>query len=91
MPSRKQMPTRAPALFLLVGMIAGLQFAREMLAPTELALSAAFLLTVLSLLLSLKRSGLWLNPHPRRLRRRKANSYQSHPRRLRRRKANSYQ
>ena len=34
---------------------------------------------------------LFINPHPRRLRRRKANSYQSHPRRLRRRKANSYQ
>ena len=53
------MPTRAPALFLLVGMIAGLQFAREVPAPTGLALSAAFFLTVLSLRLSLKRSGLW--------------------------------
>lgn len=54
------MPTRAPALLLLVGLIAGLNLAREASAPTMLALGAALFLAVLSLLLSRRRSGLWL-------------------------------
>lgn len=59
MPTRNKMPTRAPALFLLLGMIAGLCMAREAVAPVGLALGTACALASLSLLISNKRSGLW--------------------------------
>ena len=61
MPNQVQMPTRAPALYLLLGMILGLCAAREAPAPIALALGAALTLTCLSLLHSTGRShGLWL-------------------------------
>jgi competence protein ComEC len=61
MPNRQQMPTRAPALYLLVGIIVGLCVAREVAAPIGLALGVAFALTSLSLLHSTGRSKwLWL-------------------------------
>lgn len=54
------MPTRAPALFLLLGMVGGLFLAREATAAVELALSAAALLAGLSFLISKDRPGLWM-------------------------------
>lgn len=54
------MPTRAPALFLLLGIIAGLCVAREATAPVGWAFGAAFVLAGLSLLHSRRESGLWL-------------------------------
>jgi competence protein ComEC len=60
MPTQKQLPTRAPALFLLAGMVAGLCLAREVSAPVGLALAGALALTFLSLRFSIQRKGLWL-------------------------------
>lgn len=54
------MPTRAPALFLLLGMVGGLCLGREVEAPIGAALGVALLLALLSLVLSRQRSGLWL-------------------------------
>ena len=60
MPGRKQIPTRAPALFLLMGMVLGLILAREFIAPTGFVLIAAALMAGLSYGLSEQSSGLWL-------------------------------
>jgi len=56
------MPTRAPALFLLVGIVVGLCLAREVPAPVGFSMGASLILSVLSLWLSrgLTGSGLWL-------------------------------
>jgi competence protein ComEC len=60
------MPTRAPALFLLVGIVVGLWLAREVAAPVGFAISTALILSVLSVWLSHGRAGtgtgngLWL-------------------------------
>jgi competence protein ComEC len=58
--SRQKMPTRAPALYLLLGMVAGLCAAREATAPVGLALSLALALALLSVGFARPRSGLWL-------------------------------
>lgn len=60
MSAQNHMPTRAPALYLLVGMIAGLCAAKEVEAPVGLVAISALLLTATSLWLSLKQSRLWL-------------------------------
>ena len=60
MPRRNQMPTRAPALFLLLGMILGLILAREVSAPIGYVLGAAGLMAVLSYAFSKQYHGLWL-------------------------------
>ena len=60
MPRRNQIPIRAPALFLLMGMVLGLILAREFIAPTGFVLSAAALMAGLSYGLSKQGSGLWL-------------------------------
>ncbi|MGZ0708245.1 ComEC/Rec2 family competence protein [Coraliomargarita sp. W4R53] len=54
------MPTRAPALFLLVGMIAGFCLARAAAAPLTFSLLTALSLASLSLFLSRNKNGLWL-------------------------------
>lgn len=53
------MPTRAPALFLLVSIVIGLCAARAAAAPVALALAAALVLSWISLRLSAKSNGLW--------------------------------
>ena len=60
MPRRNQMPTRAPALFLLFGLILGLILAREVTAPIGFVLGAAGLMAGLSYVLSKQYRGLWL-------------------------------
>lgn len=58
--NRSHMPTRAPALYLLLVLIAGLCAARAVTAPIGLALAIALLLAALSWRLSRPRDGLWL-------------------------------
>ena len=58
--NRSHMPTRAPALYLLLVLIAGLCAARAVTAPIGLALAMALLLAALSWRLSRPRDGLWL-------------------------------
>lgn len=58
--SRQNLPTRAPALYLLLGMIAGLCAARQVAPPVGLALGIALALTALSLGCARRRSRLWL-------------------------------
>lgn len=60
MSAQSQTSTRAPALYLLVGMIAGLCAAKEVEAPTGLVIITAFLLSATSLWFSFKHSRLWL-------------------------------
>ena len=60
MPRRNKMPTRAPALFLLFGMVVGLILAREATAPIGFLLGAAGLIAGLSYVLSKQYRGLWL-------------------------------
>lgn len=54
------MPTRAPALYLLVSMIAGLWAAKLAEAPVGLVAIIALLLTATSIWFSIKNSWLWL-------------------------------
>ena len=60
MPRRNQIPTRAPALFLLIGMVLGLIVAREFTAPIGLVLCVAALMAGLSYCLSKQSGRLWL-------------------------------
>jgi competence protein ComEC len=64
MPRHNQIPTRAPALFLLIGMVLGLVLAREVTAPIGFVLCVAGLIAGLSYGLSKQSSesgsGLWL-------------------------------
>jgi competence protein ComEC len=60
MPRRNQIPTRAPALFLLMGMVLGLILAREFTAPIGFVLCVAALMAGLSYGLSKQSGGLWL-------------------------------
>ena len=60
MPRRNQIPTRAPALFLLMGMVLGLILAREFTAPIGLVLCVAALMAGLSYGLSKQSGRLWL-------------------------------
>jgi competence protein ComEC len=62
MPRHNQIPTRAPALFLLIGMVLGLVLAREVTAPIGFVLCVAGLIAGLSYGLSKQNSGsgLWL-------------------------------
>lgn len=60
MMSRENMPTRAPALYLLLAMVAGLCAAREVAPPVGLALGSALALSTLSLIYARRRKGLWL-------------------------------
>jgi competence protein ComEC len=60
MPRQRQMPIRAPALFLLVGMVIGFCIAREIDAPLAVALATSLILATLNLLFARKKSGLWL-------------------------------
>ena len=56
MPRRNQIPTREPALFILMGMVLGLILASEFIVPTGLEQSA----DALSYGLSKQNRGLWL-------------------------------
>ena len=58
--NRQNMPTRAPALYILAGMVAGLLLAKETEAPVGWALGMALALAAFSFRLSRRRSGLWL-------------------------------
>ena len=60
MPRRNQIPTRAPALFLLIGMVLGLIVAREFTAPIGFVLCVAALMAGLSYGLSKQSGRLWL-------------------------------
>ena len=60
MPRHNQTPTRAPALFLLIGIVLGLILAREVTAPIGFVLSVAGLMAGLSYGLSKHSGGLWL-------------------------------
>lgn len=60
MPRHNQTPTRAPALFLLIGIVLGLVLAREVTAPIGFVLSVAGLMAGLSYGLSKNSGGLWL-------------------------------
>tara|TARA_B100001027_G_scaffold96115_2_gene66016 strand:- start:1743 stop:3389 length:1647 start_codon:yes stop_codon:yes gene_type:complete len=60
MPRHNQTPTRAPALFLLIGIVLGLILAREVTAPIVFVLSVAGLMAGLSYGLSKHSGGLWL-------------------------------
>ena len=60
MPRRNQIPTRAPALFLLMGMVLGLILAREFTAPIGFVLCVAALMAGLSYGLSKQSGRLWL-------------------------------
>ena len=60
MPRHNQTPTRAPALFLLIGIVLGLVLAREVTAPIGFVLSVAGLMAGLSYGLSKHSGGLWL-------------------------------
>ncbi|WPJ97997.1 ComEC/Rec2 family competence protein [Coraliomargarita algicola] len=60
MPRQHQMPTRAPALFLLVGMVAGFYAADQISAPLPLALIPALLLAALTCYLADSKNRLWL-------------------------------
>ena len=60
MPRRNQIPTRAPALFLLIGMVLGLIVAREFTAPIGFVLCVAALMAGLSYCLSKQSGRLWL-------------------------------
>ena len=60
MPRHNQIPTRAPALFLLIGMVLGLVLAREVTAPIGSVLCAAGLMAGLSYRLSKQSGALWL-------------------------------
>ena len=60
MPRRNQIPTRAPALFLLMGMVLGLILAREFTAPIGFVLCVAGLMAGLSYGLSKQSGRLWL-------------------------------
>ena len=60
MPRHNLIPTRAPALFLLIGMVLGLILAREVTAPIGFVLSAGGLMAGLSYGLSKQSGGLWL-------------------------------
>ncbi len=60
MPRHNRIPTRAPALFLLIGMVLGLILAREVTAPIGFVLCVAGLMAGLSYGLSKQSGGLWL-------------------------------
>ena len=60
MPRHNQTPTRAPALFLLIGIVLGLILAREVTAPIGFVLSVAGLMAGLSYGLSKHSGRLWL-------------------------------
>ena len=60
MPRQNRMPTRAPALFLLIGMVLGLILAHEVTAPIGFVLSAGGLMAGLSYGLSKQSGGQWL-------------------------------
>ena len=60
MPRRNQIPTRAPAFFLLMGMVLGLILAREITAPIAFVLCVAALMAGLSYGLSKQSGRLWL-------------------------------
>ena len=60
MPRHNRIPTRAPALFLLIGMVLGLNIASEVTAPIGFVLCVAGLMAGLSYGLSKQSGGLWL-------------------------------
>lgn len=60
MPRHNQTPTRAPAFFLLIGIVLGLVLAREVTASIGFVLSVAGLMAGLSYGLSKHSGGLWL-------------------------------
>ena len=60
MPHRNQIPTRAPVLFLLIGMVLGLILAREVTAPIGFVLCVAGLMAGLSYGLSKQSGAPWL-------------------------------